>query len=439
MQISNPQNVPRFIPRWLFRTAAASAIALCALSAQALEVTGGFTGWWGQPDQQNHGLIVSVSRLPSGEKTGVLYWAHFDEAGNPSWLFAQGDIEDDMIMAEVFSFDGITFMQNQDDSANFGEAIGTMNVQFESCLEGNVQFTTDDSTVGAGEFRIERLTNQPGAVCSGGIGDDFSSRDLPEGFEIALVPTDVIPDASGKAEFKATPGSAKFEVEIEQVPAGEFELQVGGETRGLITVVNTSTGEGEIEFRSPAGEGQLLLDFDPRDQIIDVLLDGQVVLTALAPEEGDFPGNPPAFDLPIRGDLELELELTNEGVFPEGEAEAEFEMSRNRAEFEVEVSNIPTGTYPVFIGGINQGNITVEEDDLGETDGELEFAFPPSGVNPLDFDPRGQSIEILQGATLLFSGQFPEGEPENGGNGPGNGNGPPGDDDDDDDEEEDDG
>lgn len=425
MKTLNSQAIPRVVPRWLFRTAAASAIALCAISAQALEVTGGFTGWWGQPDQQNHGLIVSISRLPDGEKTGVLYWAHFDESGNPSWLFAQGDIEDEMIDARVFSFEGITFMQGENPDANFGEQVGTMQVVFSDCVTGEV--TYDTTAVGAGTFPIERLTNQPGAACSGGISDDMGPGDLPEEFEIALAPTGVIPGARGTAEFKATPGNARFEVEIEEVPAGEFELQVGGETRGLITVVNTDTGEteGEIEFRSPAGDDQLLLDFDPRDQIIDVLFEGQVVLTALAPEEGDFPGNPPAFDMPIRGDLELELELTNEGVYADGEASAEFEMSDNRAEFEIEVSNIPAGTYPVFIAGINQGNVTVDEDDLGETGGDVEFAFPPSGVNPLDFDPRGQTIEILEGATLLFSGEFPEGEPEDDGNGPGNGNGPP--------------
>ncbi|HKL50547.1 MAG TPA: hypothetical protein VJ908_05225 [Wenzhouxiangellaceae bacterium] len=422
MKMPYPQNLSRL----LCRTAAVSAIAISAFSANALEVTGGFTGWWGQPDQQNHGLIVSISRLPSGEKTGVLYWAHFDDEGNPSWLFAQGDIDDDMIDARVFAFEGITFMQGQDPDANFGEPVGSMEVVFSDCVTGEVTF--DTTAVGAGSFQIQRLTDQPGAECSGGISDDMGPGSLPEQFEIALAPTDVIPGARGTAEFKATPGHAEFEVEIEQVPAGEFELQVGGESRGLITVVDTGTGSGEIEFRSPAGDDQLLLDFDPRDQIIDVLLGGQVVLTALAPEEGDFPGNPPAFDLPIRGTLELELELVNEGVFADGEAGAEFEMRKNRAEFEIEVSDIPAGTYPVFIGGINQADITVQEDDMGETGGDLEFAFPYGGVEPLDFDPRGQSIEIFEGATLLFSGQFPEGEPDDDGNGPGNGNGngPPG-------------
>lgn len=394
------------LSRLTFSTAAAAALSVAAFSAQALEITGGFTGWWGQPDQQNHGVIVSVARLSNGEKTGVLYWAHFDEDGNPSWLFAQGEIDDEMIDARVFAFDGITFMQSEDPDANFGEQVGTMQVVFSDCLTGEVTF--DTTTVGAGSFPIERLTTQPGVECTGGISDDMRPGDLPQSFDIDLAPTGVIPDASGSAEFELTPGRGEFEVEIENVPAGDYELQVGGESRGMITVVDG--GEGEIEFRSPATPGDELLDFDPRDQIIDILLDGDVVLTALAPEQGDFPGNgPPPFDTPATGSLEIEIELNNEGVYPEGSASAEFEITGPRVEFEVEVEDIPAGTYPLFVGGINEGDIVVTEDEDGETDGEISFRFPPTGGGEFfDFDPRGKTIEILEGATRLFYADFPD-------------------------------
>jgi len=414
LKIPYPENLRRL----LLKTAAASAIALGALTAQALEVTGSFTGFWGQPDQQNQGLIIAISRLPNGEKTGVVYWAHFDDMGNPSWLLAQGDIEGDMIMAEVFRFEGITFMQPVDENSNFGEAIGTLDVQFESCVAGNVEFRTEDPVIGSGEFRIERLSNQPGSECSGGISDDMPPGDLPQRFDIDLVPTGVLPDATGNAEFDLTPGRGDFEVEIENVPAGDYELQVGGEARGLITVVATGTGSGEIEFRSPVTPGKELLDFDPRDQIIDVLLDGEVVLTALAPEQGDFVGNgPPPFDTPATGSLEIEIDLTNEGVYPDGSASAEFEMSGPQSDFDVEVEGIPTGTYPLFVDGIKQGDIAVVEDDEGETQGRIAFRFPPTGGGEFfDFDPRGQTLEIFEGATRLFFADFPDEQASGGDN-----------------------
>lgn len=386
---------------------------LMGTSAGALEVTGGFTGWWGQPEQQNHGVIVAVSRLPSGEKTGVLYWAHYDEQGNPSWLFAQGDIEDDTIVARVFQFDGITFMQDQEDGVNFGEQVGTMEVTFSDCLNGTVVF--DTTVVGSGEFPIARLTNQPGAQCSGGLSDDFGPNNLPQEFEIALASTGLLPDASGHAELDLRPGRADFSVGIKGVPAGDYELQIDGEAVGSITAEESDDGvSGRIEFRSPVTPGKELLDFDPRGAIIDVLFEGEVVLTALAPEQGDFMGNgPPPFDTPATGSLVIEAEFENLGVFPEGAARAAFEMSGPRVDFDVEVEDIPAGTYPLFVDGIKRGDIVVTEGEDGTTSGELEFRFPPSaGQSFFDFDPRGKRLEIIDGATVLFALDFPtEGEP----------------------------
>jgi hypothetical protein len=412
-----------------------AGLGLAALPAQALEVTGSFTGWWGQPEQQNHGLIIAVSRLPSGEKTGVVYWAHFDDLGQPSWLFGQGDIEDDRIDATLYGFDGITFMQTEDPDANFGEVVGSMEVEFADCLSGTVAFETD--ALGTGTFPIERLTNQPGTACTGGLSDDFRPDDLPQEFDLALASTGVIPDAEGHAEFEFRPGRAEFEIEIEDVTPGDYDVAVGGEVEGTISVADGES-DGEIEFRSPQTPGKELLDFDPRDRIIDVLLDGEVVLTALAPAEGEPVGNgPPPFDDDDMETSEIELELSNTGVYPEGEAEAEFETDGERSEFEVEIEDIPAGDYPLLVGGTERGVITVSERGDGATRGEIEFRFPTADDEvALDFDPRGETVEIVEGATVLFTGDFPsepgrdDDEDDRGG---GNGSGPPHDDDDEDD------
>jgi hypothetical protein len=403
---------------------AAAALAATALSAQALEVTGSFTGWWGQPDQQNHGLIISISQLPDGDKTGVIYWAHFDDDGNPSWLFGQGEIDDERIDATLYAFDGITFMQAEDPNANFGDAVGTMEVSFIDCLNGTVEFDTE--TRGTGTFAIERLTNQPGTICSGGLSDDFRPDDLPQEFDIALASTGEIPGAEGYAEFEFRPGRAEFEIEIEDVTPGDYDVAVGGEVEGTISVADGES-DGEIEFRSPQTPGTELLDFDPRDRIIDVLLDGEVVLTALAPEEGEPVGNGPSpFDDDDMETSEIELELSNTGVYPEGEAEAELETDGERSAFEVEIEDIPAGDYPLLVGGTERGVITVSERGNGGTRSEIEFRFPTADDEiALDFDPRGETIEIIEGATVLFTGEFPD----EGGNGPPDNGGPPEDED----------
>ena len=382
-------------------------LAMFTSQAGALEVTGSFTGWWGQPDQENHGVIVSVSQLPNGEKTAVLYWANYDNEGNPSWLLAQGNIQGDTIEADLYQFDDVTFMQPDDPNVNSGELVGSMQVQFSNCIEGDVAFDTPNIIVGTGGFRIARLTNQPGTNCSGGVSDNTPPTSLPEEFRVQLVSTGVISGASGKADFESRPGRTDFSVEVEDLPLGTYSLNIGGISRGSITVVDTVNGpEGEIEFRSPPEPGKELLDFDPRGQIIEVLQGSTVVLESIAPDSGDIPGgdqgNPPPF-----GDSEIDVSLVNAGVFPAGSGDAEFEQESNRVDFDVEIEDVPAGGYTLAVGGVERGTIQVV-DTVNGPEGELEFRFPAEpGKLPLDFDPRGQLIEVSDASGLVFSVNFP--------------------------------
>lgn len=388
------------------RCMAALLMMILAAPAAAVEVTGSFSGWWDQPEQQNHGLIVVITGANTGIKTGAVYWAHYDDQGNPSWLLAEGDIIGDTIDATVYEVDGVSFGQPADPDANNVEPIGTMQIQFDDCNSGNVTYDTINVIVGTGGFPISRLSNQPGAPCSGGIGDDVPPGTVPEEFEIDLLSTGLIAGAEGEAEFELDSSRVEFSVEIEDVPAGSYRLEVGGIDRGEI-IVDSSDDEGEIEFRSPASPGHILLDFDPRGQTIDVRNDVDIILTAVAPESGTIPGdgegNPPPF-----GNSEIEVDLTNEGVYPAGEAEAELEQEPNRVDFEVELEDVPVGSYALVVDGIERGQIQVVADD-DETEGELEFRFPyEAGKLPLDFDPRGVLVEIFDGGTRLFWTSFPE-------------------------------
>lgn len=382
-------------------------LAIASGQASALEVTGSFTGWWGQPDQQNHGVIVSVSDDPDGTRQGVIYWANFDNQGNPSWFIAQGPIVGDKVDATMYRVEGVTFMQPSDPSSTPLESVGTMQVQFSNCNDGDVSFQTPDVIVGTGGFRISRLTNQPGTNCSGGVSDNTPPTSLPEEFRVQLVSTGVIAGAGGKADFESRPGRTDFSVEVEDLPTGTYSLNVGGVARGNITVVDTVNGpEGEIEFRSPPEPGKELLDFDPRGQIIEVLQGATVVLESVAPDSGDIPGSdqgtPPPF-----GDSEIDVSLVNAGAFPAGSGDAEFEQESNRVDFDVEIEDVPAGGYILAVGGVERGTIQVV-DTVNGPEGELEFRFPAEpGKLPLDFDPRGQLIEVSDASGLVFSVNFP--------------------------------
>ncbi|NKI36605.1 hypothetical protein HFP89_15645 [Wenzhouxiangella sp. XN79A] len=411
------------------RLAASIGLALTALTAPALavEVTGSFSGWWDQPSQQNHGMIVTIAGALTGVKTGAIYWAIYDTEGNPTWLFAQGDILGDTIDARVYEVTGVNFGDPAGTNPDPVNEIGTMQVRFTNCTTGQVDYdvngtgTNSKVIVGTGGFTIKRITNQPGAPCSGGIGDDVPRGTVPETFDIALVPTGVIPGASGDADFELRPGEVEFDVEIEDLPVGSYELRIGGVTRGTIEVVDTASGpEGELEFGSPPDADELLLDFDPRGQDIDVLDNGVIILTNVAPDVGDPPGTGTGGTPPAFGNSEISIDLANLGVYPGGEAEADFDQESDEVEFDVEVEDVPVGSYTLFVGGIERGTIQVVVQDDGDTEGEIEFRYPvEAGKLPLDFDPRGETVEIAEGATTLFSSVFPI-------------DGPPDDDDDDD-------
>jgi len=379
-----------------------------AVPVMAFNLTGGLTGWWEQPDQQNHGLIIAISRQANGEQQGVAFWAHYDDQGSPSWLLAQGPLVGDTIEADLFQVQGINFMQPSGTETGTEEKIGTFDVVFEDCDSAEVNYMTELATIGSGSFRIQRLTTIPGVDCSGGVTDNIPPSAMPERFEIDLVPAAAFPNARGEADWDLRPGSAEFEVEIEYVDPGTYTVVVGGVERGSIIAAidgDDDRAEGYIEFRSPQRRDYPLLDFDPRGQTIGVFLNGQLVLSSVAPESGQpaDPGMGPEF-----GDEDIRVQMTNAGVYPGGDAEAELERERRQVSFEIDVDDVPVGEYAVRVDTIERGIIRVTADDDGDTDGELEFRFPAtSGYPVLDFDPRGSLIEIVEGETALFFVDFP--------------------------------
>ena len=385
-------------------------------TATAFNLTGGVTGWWNQPDEQNHGLIIAISQLPGGEQTGAVFWAHYDDEGEPTWLIAKGPLVGDTIEADLFEVDGITFMQPSGTVDGAEEIVGTFDIKFNDCDSGIVTYASQLSRVGSGEFRISRLTTVPGMDCTGGITDNIPPSAQPERFDIELLPATGFADARGDAEWDARPGSAEFEVHIENVQQGTYDLFVAGEFRGEIIASIDDGGdqaEGYIEFRSPQRRDYPLLNFDPSGANIEIFnASGALVLSSVAPEPGTVAdlGTAPPF-----GDEDILVTMTNAGVYPAGDAYAELEREPNVVIFEVDVDDIPVGQYSVRVDTIERGTLEVTADSDGDTDGELEFRYPATPGYPLlDFDPRGALIEVVEGSTTLFSIDTFPGTPQDG-------------------------
>jgi hypothetical protein len=73
------------------------------------------------------------------------------------------------------------------------------------------------------------------------------------------------------------------------------------------------------------------------------------------------------------------------------------------SDLRVQVENVPSGDYPIFVGGVERGVIGVA---AGQ--GEIEFDNTPAiDEQCLTFDPRGQTIEIRQNGSTILTVNFP--------------------------------
>ena len=102
---------------------------------------------------------------------------------------------------------------------------------------------------------------------------------------------------------------------------------------------------------------------------------------------------------------ELRLTLLNVGPDPDASGDVRLRVDDDcRESFDVEAEDLPEGLYDVGVGGIVRSSLSVTMLASGEIEGEVSFDTQPDGDDlPLDFDPRGQLIEISQQGTIYLS------------------------------------
>ena len=387
-------------------------------AAEDVVVTRHFSGHWNQPEQESQGLILQVVNQDDGSKNAVAYWFTNADDRESSWLLGVGPVEANHIQLDLFRASDVGFMEDDHPgNANVAQ-VGSMEIEFSSCDDGTVTFSTTDSAIGSGDFPISRITSIFNTECSGGISDDTPSDVLPSDQRISLVPARQEITASGHADFKEQPDRTEFSVESQDLADGRYRISVGGVDRGELVV---SGGHGETGFRSPAEPGKTLLTFDPRGRAIEVSSKQGAVLTS---GDAGLSGDDTTTDDPSGDDTttddnndgggidfgtgEIEVDLTNAGVFPEASGDAKFEARDDRTEFSVEIEDVPAGIYDLKVGGTSVGDIHAAMDKDGKVHGEAEFRVPVEpGKTLLDFDPRGQTIEVLDGTDVILDAAFP--------------------------------
>lgn len=213
------------------------------------------------------------------------------------------------------------------------------------------------------------------------------------------------PDADGDTRFRVKSDCDRdFQVEVEDLPAGSYEVLVGGVVRGTVNVVDLGAGvvQGEIEFDTDVDEpGEVLLDFDPVGKLVEVRQGGTVYLSSTV--GAGAPGS--------CGFEDVEPDLVSTGVDPDADGKARFRQETDcDRDFRVEVEDLAVGSYGLAVAGIVRGAIQVVDTGAGDTEGELEFDSDPDepGEILLDFDPRGKLVEVRQGGTVYLELLMPD-------------------------------
>ncbi len=382
--------------------------------AQDVVVTRNFTGLWNQTNQESQGLNLQVIDQISGNKIAVVYWFTYGDDKESAWFYGIGPASGNRIEMILYEARGIEFLEDDKPGNDRVAEVGTMEIEFSSCDDGVVTFATEMESVGSGVFPIDRLTDLFNTECSGGISDDTPS-DVPISEQrVGLVPAREGITGSGHADFEERADRTEFSVEVEDLAEGNYRIIVGGSDRGPLIV---GMGIGETEFRSPVEAGKILLTFDPRGELIEVhdgqgavLTSGDVVIGDDDDGGGDDDGDDgdDGEDIDF-GTTEIEVEFTNTGVFPQASGDARLRPREDRTDFRVEIEDVPEGGYPLRVGGQMVGTIPVTMRQDGSIEGELEFRNPVEpGKILLDFDPRGQAIEVLDGSTVILEMSFPQ-------------------------------
>ena len=371
--------------------------------AQDVVVTRNFTSAWDQTNHESQGLSLQIIDQANGDKLGTAYWFTYGDDKESAWFLGVGPVTGNRIEMILYEGNDIGFLEDSKPGDDQVAAVGTMEIEFSGCDDGVVTFTTEITGVGSGTFPISRLTDMYNTDCSGGISDDTPSDVVASEQRIGLLPARDGITGSGHADFEERADRTDFSVEVEDLADGSYRILVGSVDRGEL-IVNMSIGE--TEFRSPVETGKVLLTFDPRDQLVEIH-DGQgAVLTSGDAVFDD--GDDDDVDIDF-GTAEIEVELTNTGVFVEASGDARLRPREDRTDFRVEIEDVPVGPYSLRVGGQTVGVIQVKTLEDGSIEGELEFRNPVEpGKILLDFDPRGQEIEVIDDSTVILETLFPQ-------------------------------
>ncbi len=234
-------------------------------------------------------------------------------------------------------------------------------------------------------------------IVSAGILAFLSASALADNASVIKSPltnTGVDSDAYGRVLSLLSGNSSSLAIGLAKLaPSAAHQIEVGGVIETNFTT--NSKGAAVVIFRAPIPGSGPALDFDPRGKLLRVLANGQSLLEATLSGAGE----PTGADVTERVDL---VRAAIPGLV--GKARADFRLdTKGRRYFKVELERAGAGPFELFVGGVSRGTFT----PFGILQ-KIRFATQSDdpGVLPMNFDPRGQAIEVRRNGVVVFSNTF---------------------------------
>ncbi len=196
----------------------------------------------------------------------------------------------------------------------------------------------------------------------------------------------------GEAEYEVKRNRTEFEVEIEEVPPGEYWLYVNGLVRTGIVV---DDDEGEVVFSTRPRRNQIELDFDPNGALIEITLNDEVVLSGLARRVDEAA---PERTFPRQNVRERMSNLDGEQS-SRASATVQLRSNRKRAELRINARRLVTDSYTLMIDGQSVATVFASRGRINE-----RFSTRPRGRDRMmNFDPSSARVELVRDGFTAFT------------------------------------
>jgi hypothetical protein len=137
--------------------------ALAPATATAIDAS--YSGSWYHPPESGSGFNLEII---SGERA-LLFWYVYDDAGEPVWLYSEGELDGESIDFVVYYSDGMRF-GDLDAADRTNRVWGSLTMSFADCNHATIAYASTltglpHSPVGTRTFPVERLVNIASLPC----------------------------------------------------------------------------------------------------------------------------------------------------------------------------------------------------------------------------------------------------------------------------------